>query len=199
NAEVSLPGPSRSVRTREDGTFELHGLREGLYEVRVTPESWDLPWLLPPVAEVRIRDGDTSRVNLRLPGPPAIVASLCGSAVSDTVPGVVLGRVTDATTGRPVAEGGVVVSWGGFDVDPAFRVQTRSSWTSVVSDDDGWYLACGVPKDVLVRARAVPSHGTPEETARRLWLLDVPAPPDARSTRLGPDGLMVRLDLGVRW
>lgn len=199
DARVSLPGPGRSVRTGEDGTFVLDGLREGLYDVRVTPESWDLPWLLPTVAEIRVREGDTSRVELRVPGPGDIVGSLCGDAVADSVPGVVLGRLTDAATGQAVPGGAVVVSWGAFDlVGTGLRVRSRSRWTSAVSDADGWYLACGVPTDVLVRVRAVPSYDSPEETARRLWLPEARVPPDVRTTRLGPDEPLDHVDLELR-
>jgi hypothetical protein len=150
---------------------------------------------------VTIREGDTTRVRLRLPDAAAIVRSLCGAAVRDTLPGAIVGRVTDATTGRAVTGRNVVVAWSRLVVvQDGLALGMRGPWraTAVASDGDGWYLACGLPAKTPIRVRSVPAYDKSwEETAKRLSQPDLRLPPDAREIRVEYGDAMGRVDLEV--
>lgn len=202
DAEVSLVGTLLDARSGKDGAFELHGVPEGLYQLRVTADTWDLPWLPPVTAELTIREGDTSQVRLRLPEDAAIVSSLCGHAAEDTLPGAVAGRVTDATTGMPATGRKIVAVWSQLVVvDDGLGLGMRGPWhgTAVVSDGEGWYLACGLPAGTPIRIGPMPPYDeSSEETARRLTQPDLRLPADAREFRVEYANPIMRLDLEVR-
>ncbi len=199
DAEVSVVGTNRGTRTDGSGQFEVTGMPQGIYALQVTPRGWALPWPPPTRQEVEVQEGDTSLVQVRLPGPREVATALCGEVAEDTLPGVVLGRVTDGAAGSPVAGREVVITWSSFSLseDPTrMGVQTRWRGTTVTTDQEGWYRACGVPAGVLLRIRAVPLGSlTAEQTSDRLWQPDVRLPPEATELRVGYDNPIGRADL----
>jgi hypothetical protein len=201
DAEVSVVGTVRSARTDGGGRFRVNGLPDGRYGLRVTPPAWDLPWLLPEAGDVVVREGATSNVELRLLTPDRILRAICDQLAPDAPVGVVVGRVTDAATGQPVADGGVVVAWASFGLgEDLTGVEVRTLWdaSTGTTDDGGWFRVCGVPEDVLLRVMAVPSGDSAERTSARLWTADAPAPTGAREIWLSGIDPVGRVDLTRR-
>ncbi|HKJ93169.1 MAG TPA: carboxypeptidase-like regulatory domain-containing protein, partial [Longimicrobiales bacterium] len=195
NVEVALVGTARSVRTGPDGRFQLHGLPDGRYGLRATPRAWDLPWPPPEGGTALVREGDTTHIRLQLPGADDIVAAVCDEPLPDSLPGVVLGRLTDGR-GRALAGDTVVVSWNRYALQNGADVRTRWQAVLAVTDGEGRYRACGLPLATPLRAAAVPPHSSATRTTNDLWLRDV-VPANARQLRIdGPR--VVRLDLSVR-
>ena len=93
------------------------------------------------------------RVDLALPSGRTFVATLCGGRADST--GAIIGRVSSAEEGTPVASGSVVVRFAQMRIDNGGvrKVQTQAL---APFGSDGRYVACGIPTDapVLVQARA---------------------------------------------
>lgn len=194
SVDVSLTGTVRSIRTTPDGRFEVHGLPEGRYGLRVAPRNWTLPWQPPEAGTADVREGDTTFVRLQLPNAEAIVRSLCGEPLPETAPGVVFGRVMDAA-GQPVVGDSVVVSWNRYDAREGGG-NLRANWqaSAGVTEDGGWYRVCGVPTATLLRAVAVPPGAGTRGYANRLWVMEHDTPPIGRESRFR-GGRILRLDL----
>ncbi len=194
NARVSLVGTTRDARTATDGRFSLHGLPEGQYGLRATPRTWPFPWPSPEAETASVRTGDTTFVRLRLPDTDAIVRSLCDEPLPARQPGVVVGQVTDEG-GNPVVADDVIVSWAGYAAAGG-TTGIQAHWQAVVgvTDDNGWYRACGVPLDTPLRAIAAPKGSSVNQVAGRLWLDRTPLPSEARRDRLQGRRIL-RLDL----
>lgn len=109
--------------------------------------------------------GSPARVtaDLSLPSARTFVRALCGAGGGDTL-GVLVGRVVDASSGRPVTRGTVLVHWGEIVVGSDGTRSSRVPRTVTVSRD-GRYVACNVPTDVpvLVQARVPASAAAPTD------------------------------------
>lgn len=194
NAAVALSGTTRGTRTGLNGRFVFEGLPDGQYGLRVTPRDWPFPWLPPEADAAAVREGDTTFVRLRLPDTEAVLRSLCDEPFPDGLPGLIFGRVTDEA-GHPVIADSVVVSWSRYaTMGRTANVQARWQAAVGVTDDDGWYRACGVPLGTPLRALAVPPNTGVRQAANRLWLQGGPLPDHAGKTRL-QNSRILRLDL----
>lgn len=197
SVDVSLTGTGRSIRTTPNGRFEMHGLPDGRYGLRVAPRAWTLPWQPPEAGTADVRKDDTTFVRLQLPNMDAIVHSLCGQALPESTPGVVVGRVTDAA-GRPVVGDTVVASWNRYETREGGG-QIRAHWQASVgvTEADGWYRICGVPTGTLLRAVAVPPGAGMQQATKRLWMMEHVTPPTGLEA-LFKRGRILRVDLTDR-
>ena len=151
---VSRADPTvvRTIATDSIGTYLLADVAPGEYLVGFLHPRLDALALQPPLRLVRAADTvPVIRVDLAVPGGRAIADAICGARPDST--GLLIGHVLDAAAGGPVEGARVTLTWpelviGGGQV----RTERRTLAPPVTAD--GRYVACGVPTDVPVLARA---------------------------------------------
>ena len=151
----------RSDMTREPytatsdsaGRFDLPAVAAGEYVVTFFHPRLDLLGLSGPLRAVRIDAGAAgSPVNLAVPATRRLVAGLCGSAVQDSSSAIV-GLVRGARDGRPLPGASVTVRWLELVLQDN-RLHTMTREVAATADPEGRFVACGVPWDVELEARA---------------------------------------------
>lgn len=143
-----------STRTDGQGKFVLDGLPAGAYSVSVEHPYTDSIGLSVPPREIRIAAGVTADIALALPSAVTLRRTFCGTSVTDSTLGVMIGSVRRSD--RSAARGGtVVLSWNELEVDRATgAAKNRPLTVGVQTDSLGVYRACGVPVGVPVLAQA---------------------------------------------
>ncbi len=93
------------------------------------------------------------RADLALPSGQTFLLSLCDASPDEV--GAVIGRVFNASTDAPIAEGSVVVRWAQMEVAAGTIARAMKQVTTKFGAD-GRFVACNVPTGapILVTARA---------------------------------------------
>ena len=158
-ARVGFMGSNQSIFSDAEGRFRLGGLTEGVYRVRYDHESLREAGRRPAAVEVAVEPGQAASVLLRMPSLREVALEACEEqevAMPD-LSGAIFGRVLfEGPVGAPAPAVEVALRW-------EFAVTTGSASASgitgvrregitLATDDDGRFLACGVPEDHLIRA-----------------------------------------------
>ena len=178
-ATVELVGTDYAATARADGRVRLSPVLEGRYDARISTTLMDTLGIPPIMREIEI--GGRPRVDtVRLATPSELSRAACGDRMNDQS-GLVRGTVRDSV-GVPIANAAVVVSWMGSVKIGVQGNSDRVGWTEqtvgVLSDANGRWRACGVPRGVLFTVRVKTDAGS-----------------DARRTRLAEDQAMLVTDL----
>jgi hypothetical protein len=131
--------------TDSRGRFQIKGLPSGRYTISVEHPLIDSTGIGAPTADVTVTGGRATTVALAIPSSERLRRTLCPSAPSDSLIGVVLGVVRHVDE-SPVLFATVVFAWGAFDIDRATTVATPKLVTANVTTDSlGVFRACGLP------------------------------------------------------
>lgn len=157
-ARVALEGTGYRTRSGPDGRFALAGLPEGRYRLAHSSPFLDSLELDGGRTPVAVTAGEVTRVEIRLPAPAALLAEACTEPVKPDEVGVLRGVVAPPAGGS--LDGvWVELSWAeGFSLDEVAGDVWVGESTAIASlpvDDEGRWMACGLPTDIPLRARAV--------------------------------------------
>jgi hypothetical protein len=144
------------------GLFRLDSVPAGSYLFGFDHPKLDSLGLLLPPSTLTVSAGTgTVRADLALPGPTAIGRALCPTA-SDTT-GIILGRLLNASSGREVTDGVVLVRWGEVHISRSgARRDVRGVRARIGAN--GRFAACGVATDVPLHISAF--AGTIQDSTR---------------------------------
>jgi len=164
---VTVVGANVEVRTGRDGRFRVDGLMGGVYGIALTPRHWAYPWPAPERTEVEVPEDGVTQVRLTLPSDDDLAEAWCPAA-PDSLPGVVVGRVTRAT-GAPAPRARVMLAWSELHIARNWAsIRQEELGTEAVAGPDGWFRACGVPVRGAVRLTAMEPDGDADRAMRRL-------------------------------
>lgn len=144
DATVRLAGRGWSVTTDESGTFRLEGIHPGRYRLSVEHPRLDALGLGLLERDVDVDGSGAVRVRLAVPAGAESPASstpegradaggAARGAASATVQLGLVGRVTDAATGRPVPGASVELVDATGDVARTFRTDDDGSFAALVT------------------------------------------------------------------
>lgn len=152
-ATVLLTGTEYSAQTDSAGRFMFDALPNGVFTAQFSHPRLDSLDIGSPGAEVEVTADRTADLQLAIPSEAAILLAACVAEEQDAPGAVVSGVVTDRARGGSIPGATVRVQWQ--EVETAgTRVQARSEWVDVTTNQDGRYVACGVPIDELVHVHA---------------------------------------------
>jgi hypothetical protein len=144
---------AHTARTDSSGRFTMTGVQAGRY----------LAGFLHPVLDsleieipLRTLDVDptagTVRLPLAVPSAGTIAAALCGPNARSDSTGTVFGRLYDAASLRPVADGSVFVRWMEFTIG-ATGARERRPEVRATTGEQGRFVFCNVPGEGFVGLR----------------------------------------------
>jgi hypothetical protein len=154
-------GPvAHTARTDSSGRFAIAGVPAGRYLAGFLHPLLDsLEVELPPRPLDVGATAGTVRLPLAVPSAATIAAALCGPNARSDSTGTVFGRLYDAVSLRPVAEGSVSLRWMEFTVGPTGARQRRRE-VYAAAGDGGRFVFCNVPGDATVALRAIRGSDT---------------------------------------
>lgn len=160
HALVFLVGMADSARTDSAGRFHFSGLSGGRYTVAVSHPRLDSLALGPLQRQVALRRGLADSVRLAVPSLPSIFAMKCPDSTRGPDQALVMGTVREWTSGIPVPNALVTVSWKTIQMNPDV-IATHARGIQISSDSLGRYHACGVPAELslTIAARVPTPHG----------------------------------------
>lgn len=153
-AVVSLVGTDATAVTEADGFFRLPDLAGGVYAVTFSHARVPSAFGPPEPVEVTLTTGQVSRVRLVAPSAADLLDAACGGGTWPEGSGALAGTVRDDDTGQAVPGAVVRVTWTGFRLLDRDVLGARDSGTRAEADDEGRYVACGIPPDRLLRVEA---------------------------------------------
>lgn len=143
---VSATSPAQgaySATTDARGQFTVSGVSPGRYVIGFQHEALDSLALTSPLRALDVRAGERAQVDLAVPSPERIVASLCHSTPADST-GLVIGMLRDARTARPLDSGSVLARWSETIIDAA-GIHRHERLTQSLVSVEGWFALCRVP------------------------------------------------------
>lgn len=146
--KVRVRGTAYSATVDSSGGFRMVTLLSGRYDLTTD-------WLdslgygrgLGPAVFV---PGDTARLALQLPPAATVRAALCPDAAPATTGRILVGTVRRPALGAPQANMSLEFSW----TPPSTGRSTKQERLHARTDDEGVYIACGVPEGVPVTLEA---------------------------------------------
>ncbi|MFQ5536813.1 MAG: carboxypeptidase regulatory-like domain-containing protein [Gemmatimonadota bacterium] len=174
-ARVALVGTADTVVTGSDGAFRFTELVPGRYEVAFSHPELDAWGYVPPPAPVEGEKGRVTSVQLTLPSTATLLALSCREEEGERPErsAVLVGRVTDSDTGEPVSGVQVLIEWektgfsarsdgrktgegaaAGAEMRWMYRVSSQGKGVVAMTDADGYYRACAVPRNTRVQLSA---------------------------------------------
>ncbi|HEX6807560.1 MAG TPA: carboxypeptidase regulatory-like domain-containing protein [Gemmatimonadaceae bacterium] len=187
-ASVFLIGTPLAVTTNAQGRFAFDSVPAGAYRVAFESADLDAIGLTPNPQSVAVRAGVTDTIALFVPSVTTLLDAMCPASRAAGGESILLGSVSDAATGAPVASATVTVSWQDVSVERK-KVVEQHHVVPATTAADGSYAVCGIPGDVLVMVRAAAGRRASGVTwvlvaPRRLVRKDVAVALDGRTARL---------------
>lgn len=135
-----------SVTSDTLGRFSFAGVPRGRYALGFFHPLLDSLGLGPPLREVRVdRDGEILRVDVGVPGPQTMRATICGAkSVRDSTLALVIGTVRGAGDGAPESGATVEARWLEYSLGEG-GIGRRIGRLTATTADNGWFALCGVP------------------------------------------------------
>ena len=176
-ANVMLSSTSFSALTDYAGYFRIAAVPPGTYAVTVRDALLDDLRVQSQLDTVVLVAGQATTRNVRWPTQQEILRSVCPGEeeeASNALTAVLYGDVLHATTGRPLNNARVWVSWNGFDPGTGAKQFSRTGF----SGSDGRYYVCWIPYQTNLTVEVTASDVPP----RRLEL-NLPAPVQRQDVR----------------
>lgn len=175
---VGVVGSSQMVFTDAEGQFTIGGLTDGVYRLRFVDDELESYGLEPDPVEQSATRGEVSTVYFRMPSVSELAFEACreeaaarraaliertGTPLEATPPAsaalpegtaMLAGRVVDASSGRALPGVTVQIRWENFRVRAVpggGAIESDIIGFSPVTDERGYYRACGVPQDTRLR------------------------------------------------
>lgn len=189
--------PGRTARTTGAGAFRIDSLPPGRYTLELTHPLIDSLGIRVVSDTIAVTGGAVQTVELSVPSARRIVAAVCSPLKRRLGPGVILGRVDDAVTGKPAAGAEVSVAWTETQVGTDIGVRTAPRLRVDRSGPTGTYRVCGVPTTLTATLQAqrgtartaeVPLETTEEPLVIRMLHLPPPAVANADVNASGSGG-----------
>ena len=152
-ATVELIELSRAVTTDPRGIFRFDSLPGGRYTLSFGHPSLTATGFVPPEQSFDLTAGLDIAVTLTTPSANTIYRRLC-PGLREQRTGILLGTVSDATTGNPILAGEVRGEWTETSFTKA-GLARRARIVRAGADSLGRYRLCGVPTDVPVLLRVL--------------------------------------------
>lgn len=128
------------------GRYEIDSLAPGLYMVGFESPLLDSLEIVLPPRKAEVAPGSVATVDLAMPPTAKIRAAVCPAGTLTENTGAIFGHVVSAETESSLAGVTIGMAWREIAVDPTnLRPTTHERTASVITNDGGWYLACGVP------------------------------------------------------
>jgi len=142
---VGTVGSSQTLFTNAEGRFNLVNLMEGTYRVRFIDPDLEALGLQPPEITREVLGGVSANIEFLMPKPGDLLREACGD---EAEPGTAVlgGVVRDATTGQPIPNGTVRVTWSKFEIVGAGSFRNTQSGFETTTDGFGVYRFCSVPR-----------------------------------------------------
>ena len=141
--DVTRPSYGRSATTDSAGAFAFDSVPAGRYVLGFVHDALDSLGLDPPRRHVDVRNAEPQEVQLGIPAPASLVASLCGGEIAQDSTGLFLGRLRHAR-GGVAPNGAVTVSWLELRFTRQGLRHAAASQRGKTADD-GLFAICGVP------------------------------------------------------
>ena len=160
--------PLLTATTDARGRYTITGAPPGRYFIDFAHSVLDSLALEPPLRNVAVRAGETSRLDLAVPSPGTIVTQTCRSAPVDSV-GLLFGMLKDSRSQVGLDSGEVIARWFELVIDTS-GLNNNERFASSRSAAQGWFAMCGVPSGIEVLVQ-----GTRGSDSTGVTLVRVPA------------------------
>lgn len=153
---VESPEQMRGAATTDSaGQFRIDSLPPGRYMVGFESPLLDSLEMAVPPRAVTIAAGGSATVDLAMPPATKLRAALCPGVTLGEGTGVIYGHVVSAETESPLAGAVIALQWRELALwdssgSKTLRAVNTARTASVITDDGGWYRACGVPTGAWV-------------------------------------------------
>jgi protocatechuate 3,4-dioxygenase beta subunit len=165
DAFVTISGKS-AITTDARGRFVFDSVLPGAYVITAQHAVLDSIGLSGLTTRATVTE-DGGEVRLAVPSFETLWKLSCrGRAPRDS--GIVFGTIRDATTGAPVADAAVELTWSDLLLDKKRRVMQRRWRIETRSNESGGYAICGVAPELVLRIHA-------NRNANATGLIDLPA------------------------
>ena len=143
-ARVFVEGTDFAGTTDGSGAFHFTAPLDGEYPVSLSHVWIDSVGYRARPVGVRLRRGDTTEVSFAIPHVQSNLRRLCPDVSDIDAHGSVVGVVRGNTPGERVGNASVAASWQVL-ADEAGSLVPREVEQIVETDDDGFYVLCGLP------------------------------------------------------
>lgn len=150
---TTAPSLSRAVIADSLGRFRIDSLDTGMWLLGVQHPLLDSLGIEQLSRVVNVTDRGTARTTLAVPSARALITRVCGAATAADASGFVRGTLRDASSGMPIAKGFVQVKWIDLMITKRGTERTIEE-VDATADENGQFVACGVPTDGFVQLRA---------------------------------------------
>jgi hypothetical protein len=131
--------------TDKRGRFRFESLDTGRYAVRFSSAMLDSLQYGGRTPVVDVAPNKATRVGLAVPSAATLRALACPGVTFAGGTGALLGLVTDAESGKPLAGAQVAVAWSDLAIDSANAIVADDRAAKVTVDAAGQYRLCGLP------------------------------------------------------
>lgn len=191
---------TRAITTEANGRFEFDSLPPGPYTFVAQHALLDSIGLSGLLTEATVADVGRTEVTLAVPSFATLWRAACshdtgaGGAFSDSriltrrIPGdsgIVYGTVRDVTTGAPVIDAAVELTWSDLAADRKRGVVVRQSQVDTRTNAVGAYAICGVPTELGLTIAAA----TDSATTGAIRLAPLAIRVERRDLLTGPGGV----------
>ncbi|MDB4873694.1 MAG: hypothetical protein JWM41_140 [Gemmatimonadetes bacterium] len=163
-ATLTLDGTDYTAAADPLGRIQLTPVLEGRYRARVRTPFMDSLGVPPTVREVEARQ-DTHVDSLFLPSARDALAKACPRDSIANGEGMLRGRVSDEQ-GRVIKQAAVTIGWDSDVTNVNGHIAGRARTVGVLTDDFGYWQACGVPQQRVLSVRGVADAGADIQKAR---------------------------------
>jgi Carboxypeptidase regulatory-like domain len=167
-ASIAMMGATTATTADADGRFVLKDVLPGEYALSVRTPSLD-SIRASSVSTVVVASG-MAPLQLRVPTAAQLAASLCGSALAGAAGkghGGIIGRVVDLGDTTTLAAVRVIAEWSEI-ITQGTSIVRQGKGMETKTDTTGAFRLCGVPTDVALTVRALPTRGRSESAIVRL-------------------------------
>src|SRR4029079_15167493 len=140
----------REAASDSTGRYRIDSLPLGRYLVGFeSPLLASLEVTVSP-REATVAPGNVATIELAMPAAAKLRSAVCPGVSLSKELGVVYGHVVNAETEGPLAGAAVALQWrklavGDSSGGKAMHTVSTAKMTSVTTDEEGWYRACGIP------------------------------------------------------
>jgi len=172
---VGLPGVRVSIQngklsdtTGADGRFQLRATGRGAYLVAITDPKLGLFGIDTVYRGASLRGDAPDTLAVAVPLFDRAMRTLCPADTARLDRGLLIGRVVDSLSGKPLGEIGVNLRYIRALSVGANAVTEQAVLLETASNDEGYFRACGLPIDREIVVLATPQGGRPTKRVVRV-------------------------------